>query len=114
MLRPRAAFYAAFAAALLSPAPVFAQTQPPTPPAAQPSPPLPQNADNFGEEVMLTERTIVYMKGTATWDSAFETLVDAFKSLAAALDKQGLKPSGPAMTIYTGVEDTGFQFQAAV
>jgi effector-binding domain-containing protein len=62
----------------------------------------------------LVAKPIVTMKGEATWDSAFETLLDAFKSLYAVLDRQGLKAAGPAMTIYTSTDDTGFQYQAAV
>ena len=50
----------------------------------------------FGEEVTLTAKTIVFSKGTANWDSAFETLVEAFKNVYGALQKQGLKPAGPA------------------
>ena len=61
----------------------------------------------------LPERTIVYLKGHTNWDTAFDTLVDAFKSLQEYLDKQGVKPAGPAMTIYTQTDDTGFSFQAA-
>ena len=34
------------------------------------------------------------MKGTANWDSAFDTLIDSFKALTALLDKQGIKASG--------------------
>ena len=60
-----------------------------------------QPGDAFGEPVTLPERTIVYLKGHSSWDNAFDTLVDAFKSLHEYLDKQGIKPSGPAMTIYT-------------
>jgi effector-binding domain-containing protein len=33
--------------------------------------------------------------------------------LRAYMDKEGIKPSGPAMTIYTETDDTGFQFEAA-
>ena len=61
----------------------------------------------------LPERTIIYIKGQGKWDAAFETLVDAFKSLNEYLDKQGIKPAGPAMTIYTETDDTGFSFEAA-
>ena len=43
-----------------------------------------------------------------------DTLIDAFKSVYAYMDKQGLKRTGPSMTIYTQADDTGFQFQAAV
>ncbi|MGI8526389.1 MAG: GyrI-like domain-containing protein [Pseudolabrys sp.] len=102
----------------LARAPCVAQTLPATPPAAQPGPmpsPTPlQPGDAFGEEVNLPERTIVFVKGEGHWDNAFETLVDAFKALNQYLDKQGIKPNGPAMTIYTETNDTGFQFQAAL
>ncbi len=80
----------------------------PPPPAAKPS------TDPFGEETMLTAKTIVYLKGNGTWDNAYDTLIDAFKSVYAFLDKQGIKHAGPSMTIYTSADDTGFQFQAAV
>ena len=117
----------------LAVAPVLAQEQQPPPPP-QPAPqvvpapqatPAPQTTptpaqpsapqgDTFGEEVTLTEKTIVYFKGSGTWDAAFDTIVDAFKTVNAFLDKQGLKPAGPPMTIYTATDDSGFQFNAAV
>ena len=93
----------------LAAAPAVAQ---PRPPAGVPSPLQP--GDAFGEDVTMPERTIVYLKGTSQWDGAFDTLVDAFKSLNEYFDKQGLKASGPAMTIYTQTDDTGFSFQAAL
>ena len=34
------------------------------------------------------------MKGNGSWDNALETLQDAFKSVYAFLDKQGIR--GPA------------------
>ena len=120
---------AAFAAALafgvgaaLAQAPVPAPPMPPVPPvqADPPPPPFPQpppprsSSDPFGEEIILTAKTIVYLKGNGTWDNAYETLIDAFKSVYAFLDKQGIKRAGPSMTIYTSADDTGFQFQAAV
>jgi len=85
------------------------------PPAARPSAPSPlQPGDAFGEQVTLPERTIVYMKGHTNWDNAFDTLVDVFKSLQEYLDKQDVKPSGPAITIYTQTDDTGFSYQAGL
>ncbi len=93
----------------LAAAPVVAQ---PRPPAGAPSPLQP--GDAFGEDVTMPERTIVYLKGTSQWDGAFGTLVDAFKSLNEYLDKHGIKPAGPAMTIYTRTDDKGFSFEAAV
>ncbi len=95
----------------------FAQPAPaPTPaPAPIPAPPSPralQPADAFGEEVTLTAKTMVLAKGAATWDTAFDSLVGSFKTVLAALEKQGIKPSGPPMTIYTATDDTGFEYMA--
>ena len=81
-------------------------------PSASPSPLRP--GDAFGEPVTLPERTIIYLKGHTHWDAAFDTLVDAFKSLNEYLDKQDIKPNGPAMTIYTQTDDKGFSFDAAM
>ena len=96
--------------------PALAQTAAPPPPQpAEPAvkPPAAAN-DPFGEEVTLAPKTIIYLKGNSTWDKALDSLQDAFKSVYALLDKQGIKRAGPAMTIYTQADDTGFQFQAAV
>ena len=38
---------------------------------------------------MLAAKTVVVLKGSANWDSAFETLVNSLKTLSALLDKQG-------------------------
>jgi len=91
-----------------SPAP--AET-PPSPPKADTTAP---GKDEFGVQVTLTPKTIIYLKGNSTWDKALDTLQDAFKSLYALLDKQGIQRAGDPMTLYTQADDTGFQFQAAV
>jgi effector-binding domain-containing protein len=91
--------------------PAVAQTPIPQGPPGPPAATAP--ADKFGEEVMLTETTIVYLAASGLWDSAFETIVAGFKSVNEALEKQGIKANGPLMTIYTATDDTGFQFLAA-
>jgi len=73
-----------------------------------------QPGDAFGEQVTLPEQTIVYTAGSGQWDHAFETIVDAIKTVNAYLQKQGIKPAGPPMTIYTSTNDTSFQFWAAI
>ena len=91
--------------------------QPPaSPPAAQApaAPPPVQTADPFGEEFTLEAKTVVYMKGTATWDAAFDTITSTLKTLQAALDKQSIKATGPALIVYTSTDDTGFVFQAEI
>ena len=86
--------------------------------APTPAPPPPaasvQTADPFGEEFALQPKKVVVIKGTANWDSAFDTLIESFKSLSALLDKQGIKPSGNFMIVYTSTDDTGFTFLAEI
>jgi effector-binding domain-containing protein len=74
----------------------------------------PAAAEPFAEDTTLTAKTIVYVKGSGVWDTAFETISSSFKKLKAYIDKEGLKTDGPPMTIFTQTDDTGFQFQAAV
>jgi len=106
--------------AAAAPAPA-ATPAPATPPPAAEAPATPppapapvQTADPFGEEITLTPKTAVILKGSAKWDSAFETLTDSFKKLASLLDKQGIKPSGNSMIVYTSTDDDGFTFQAEI
>ncbi len=80
---------------------------PPTPAEGAPS----QPGDPFGEEVMMTPKPIVYLKGTATWDSAYDSIVDAFRSVRGFIDREKLKADGPPITIYLATDDTGFQFR---
>ncbi|MFA6266295.1 MAG: GyrI-like domain-containing protein [Pseudolabrys sp.] len=79
---------------------------------SMPAAPLP--GDAFGEEVTLPDRNIIFLKGHTNWDTAFDTLIDAFKSLNEYLAKANIKPAGPYLTIYTETDDTGFSFQASV
>lgn len=101
-------------AATSSPAPSASPS-----PAASPSPsaapaPSVQTADPFGEPITLQARKVVIAKGTANWDSAFDTLMDSFKALDAVLDKQGIKPAGHVMIVYTSTDDTGFTYMAEI
>ncbi|WP_409191185.1 GyrI-like domain-containing protein [Bradyrhizobium sp. RDM4] len=96
-------------AASASPSP-----SPAPPPAAAATPAPVQTADPFGQETTLEARKVVMVKGTANWDSAFDTLVDAFKALNAVLDKQGIEHAGNSMIVYTSTDDTGFTFFAEI
>jgi effector-binding domain-containing protein len=84
-----------------------ASAQSPAPPAAQPG-------DVFAESTTLPAKTIIYVKGTGSWDKAFETLSGSFRKLKAYADKEGLKADGLPMTIFTATDDTGFTYQAAM
>ncbi|QCJ87824.1 GyrI-like domain-containing protein [Bradyrhizobium yuanmingense] len=102
------------ASASPSPAPSAAPAPPAPPPAAAATPAPVQTADPFGLETILESKKVVMVKGTANWDSAFDTLIDAFKALNTLLDKQGIKPSGNSMIVYTSTDDTGFTFLAEI
>jgi effector-binding domain-containing protein len=109
-----------------SPAPAAAPTASPAPePSASPAPapaastspaPAPSvaTADPFGEPITLSPKKVVIAKGTANWDSAFDTLIDSFKSLNGLLAKQNIKPSGNVMIVYTATDDTGFTYLAEI
>jgi effector-binding domain-containing protein len=109
-----------------TPAPVApsATTQTPaTPPAAPPSAaeappagtaPKAQSADPFGDEQTLTAKKVLILKGSATWDSAFETIVDSLKTLSVFLEKQNIKPAGSVIIVYTSTDDNGFTYQAEI
>jgi effector-binding domain-containing protein len=109
----------------------FAQTASPQSPAAAPAPTAPapsatpeqgsgtsegtsQSGDPFGQSMALTAKPIIYVKGSGTWDKAFETITAAFKKIDAYLDKEGIKTNGLPMTIFTATDDTGFEYEAAV
>jgi effector-binding domain-containing protein len=107
----------------VTPAPPPAETKSPAdvPLAAQtpatPSPTAPtavQTADPFGEEITLAPKNVVIIKGSANWDSAFDTLLGSFKTVSGLLDKQGIKPTGNMMIVYTSTDDSGFTYLAEI
>jgi hypothetical protein len=85
--------------------PATAQT-----PAVPPAPAPVQTADPFGEQITLEAKKVVIFKGTANWDSAFDTLIDSFKALTALLDKQA--SSCQAIRSSHTRPTTGFTFLA--
>lgn len=87
---------------------------PATPPAAAQAPANPPatQKDPFGEEVTITAKKVISIKGTANWDNAFESLTESLKTLTGILDKQGIKQTGPAIIVYTSADDTGLVYQA--
>ena len=91
----------------------------PTAPTAQTAPASPPQAQTpgdelSGQEITLAEQPIVYLSGTAQWDTAFDTIIESFKKIYAFLEKEKVAPAGPPMTIYTSTDEKGFDFRAAV
>ena len=100
---------AASPSAAPSPPPAAAQTPAAPPPAA-----TAETADPFGEEFTLEAKKAVILKGNATWETAFDTLINSFKTLTALLDKQGIQAAGNPMIVYTSTDDVGFTFLAEI
>jgi effector-binding domain-containing protein len=109
-----------------SPAPAApAQSQPaspaPSPPATATSPAAPeqiapgttpaQPGDVFGENTSLTARPMIYVKGSGTWDKTFDIITTSLKKIKTYLDKEGIKPDGLPMTIFTASDDNGFDYE---
>ena len=86
MLLARLGFAVALGLALLA-TPALAQTAPTPPkPAAQPN-------DLVGEDVTLTARTMVLVKGVGTWDTAFDTLTgSSYASASSRWTKNWYQP----------------------
>jgi len=99
-----------------TPAPPPAETKSPgdLPSTTPPAPAPVQAADPFGEQITLTSKTVIATKGTANWDTAFETLLASLKTLTAELAKQGGKATGNSMIVYTSTDDTGFSYLAEI
>jgi effector-binding domain-containing protein len=103
-----------------TPAPPPAETKSPgdlpstKPPAPAPAPAPVQAADPFGEQIALTGKSVIATKGTANWDTAFETLLASLKTLTTELEKQGAKAAGNSMIVYTSTDDTGFSYLAEI
>ncbi len=103
-----------------TPAPSVSPAPAPSTPPATAQTPAPsatapvQTADPFGEEFNLEAKKVVIAKGSANWDAAFDTLVDSFKALNTVLGKQGIKPAGNQMIVYTSTDDTGFTYLAEI
>jgi effector-binding domain-containing protein len=99
---------AAFVLAMPLTAPSLTEALAQAPPAAAPS------GDAFAESTTLPAKTMVFVKGSGSWDKAFDTIAASFRKLRTYVDKEGLKTDGLPLTIFTATDDTGFTYQAAI
>lgn len=90
-------------------APPAAAAQPTTPEAAKPDAPV---DPSVGEPVTLEAGPALVLKGQASWDSGFETLVKAFATLKAAAATAKLDVSGRPRVFFEQTDDNNFTYQA--
>ena len=73
-----------------------------------------RSIDPFGQEVDARRKSRSSTSpARVNWDSAYDDADRGVQDrLQAYLDKAGIKAAGPAMTIYTAMDDMSFNFQA--
>lgn len=70
--------------------------------------------ENFGAEVELPARTLLFRTVKTSWDEAWPNIADAFKALHADAARLQLKVNGAPLVIYRTTSDEGFEFDAAL
>lgn len=66
------------------------------------------------DEVTLPAKPAAILAGKAKWDDAVDTLRKTFAQIDADLAKDGLKPAGRPLAVFTKTDDDGFEFDAMV
>lgn len=103
-----------------APAPEQAIVPPSAGQAAQPAdpsrPPLVAKAAEPGDvdEVTLPAKPAAILTGKAKWEDAVQSLQKAFARIEADLAKDGIKPAGRPLAVFTKTEDEGFDFEAMI
>jgi effector-binding domain-containing protein len=85
--------------------------QPKGPPAG---PPPVVTRDAIGEEITLPARPVLFRRGTAEWEEAWDKVRDAFRAVRAEAERLKLKVTGAPLLIYRATDDDGFDFEAAL
>ena len=101
-----------------APAPEQAVNPPPAGQAAA-NPARPTLVDKPAEpgdvdEVTLPAKPAAILTGKAKWDDAVETLRKNFAQIEADLAKDGIKPAGRPLSVFTKTDDDGFEFEAMI
>lgn len=94
------------------PAPTPEQAPAPASPAGQMTL-VPAPADpSMPDEVMLSARPALTVRGQSTWDEGYDVLMKFFDKLKGEAGKAGLKPAGVPLASFLETDDTGFKFEA--
>lgn len=104
-----------------TPPPATAAPSTPAAPAAPDPAPAPGGVQTLApapadvsmpDEVVLSSRPALTLKGQSTWDDGYDVLMKAFDKLKTEAGKAGLKASGVPLASFTETDDTGFKFEA--
>ncbi|MBE7198292.1 MAG: GyrI-like domain-containing protein [Parafilimonas terrae] len=102
-----------------APAPEQAVTPPPAGQTATPDPARPSLVDKPAEpgdvdEVTLPAKPAAILTGKAKWEDAVGALRKAFAQIESDLAKDGVKPAGRPLSVFTKTDDDGFEFEAMI
>ena len=67
---------------------------------------------SISQALDVPARAAVVVSGSATWDSGFKTLTDAFSKLNAAIAANNLTSVGHPLAVFTATDDAGFKYSA--
>ena len=88
------------------------------PDAAKPSTPDTTGASpgdtSISQAINVAPRPAAVLSGSATWDTGFKTLTDAFATLTDTLNKNALMPAGRPLAVFTSTDDNGFKYSAMI
>ena len=73
-----------------------------------------QTADPFGEPITLESKKVVTIKGATDPDSIFDAVIGSIETLTTFLNKQGIKPTGNVMVVYTSTDDNSYTYLAEI
>lgn len=105
------------------PAPANPAPAAPAVPAPEPAPaplapagpmtlaPAPADA-SMPDEVVLSSRPAITVRGQSTWDEGYDVLTKSFEKLKTEAGKAGLKAAGVPLASFLETDDTGFKFEA--
>jgi effector-binding domain-containing protein len=64
------------------------------------------------DEVMLSARPALTVRGQSTWDEGYDVLMKSFDKLKSEAGKAGLRSAGVPLASFLETDDTGFKFEA--
>jgi effector-binding domain-containing protein len=89
-----------------------AQPAPGTETEAKPS--LDSRTDLASMTVELAPRPVAILRGKAEWSEGFKTLVEAFRTLDAAIGSAGLARGGRPFAAFVETDEDSFRFEAMI
>jgi len=66
------------------------------------------------QDVVVAPQPVLVLAGSATWDDAYDKLVESLKAANAELARLGLARAGDTFVAYTSSDDLGFEYEIQI